>query len=123
VVDEHGQVAGLVSLTDVVAATVGELPHEPGGDPDIVKRDDGSLLVDGGVDVDALRKELDDEDLFKEDEGEYHTVGGLAMLALGRVPKAGDRFEREGIRFEIMDMDGNRVDKLMVSRAPEAPAA
>jgi putative hemolysin len=116
VVDEHGQVAGLVSLTDVVAAIVGELPMEPGEEPDIVRREDGSLLVDGGLDVDVLRRELDDDELFKEDQGEYHTVGGLAMLALGRVPNTGDRFEREGVRFEVVDMDGNRVDRVIVSR-------
>ncbi len=121
VVDEHGQVTGIVSLTDVVAAIVGDLPQEPGEEPDIVRREDGSLLVDGSVDIAALRRELAEEELFQEDEGEYHTVGGLAMLALGRVPKTGDRFEREGINFEVVDMDGNRVDRLIVSR-PAAPA-
>lgn len=117
VVDEFGDVGGLVSLTDVVTSIVGDLPAEPGEEPMIVRRDDGSWLFDGGLDLDAALRTLDAEALLgDEDRQHYHTLGGLAMLALGRVPRTGDLFERGGYRFEIVDMDGNRVDRVLVSR-------
>lgn len=124
VVDEFGGVNGLVSLTDVMAAIVGELPETTDGDPAIVQRADGSYLVDGGADVVQLHERFGwpvqgDE----EDRQHYHTLGGLAMYALGRVPQTGDAFERAGYRFEIMDMDGHRVDRVLVSPAvPPAPS-
>ena len=117
VVDEFGDVAGLVSLTDVITSIVGDLPAEPGEEPMIVRRDDGSWLFDGGLDLDAALRTLDAESLLgDEDRQHYHTLGGLAMLALGRVPRTGDVFERGGYRFEIVDMDGHRVDRVLVSR-------
>lgn len=119
VVDEYGAVEGLVSLTDVISAIVGELPSEPGEEPAIVRREDGSWLMEGGLDLDTVARTLDLEALLEEDDRQhYHTLGGLAMLALGRVPKTGDVFERGGYRFEIVDMDVNRVDRLLVSRIP-----
>jgi putative hemolysin len=123
VVDEFGAVEGLVSLTDVIAAIVGDLPAEPGEEPSIVRREDGSWLMDGGLDLTTALRTLGDDSLVtEEDRRHYHTLGGLAMLALGRVPKTGDIFERRGFRFEIVDMDGNRVDRLLVSRLPSASA-
>ena len=117
VVDEFGDVEGLVTLTDVIAAIVGDLPSEPGEEPTIVKREDGSWLMDGSLDIDTVLRTLDDDSwLTDEDRQHYHTLGGLAMLALGRVPRTGDLFERGSYRFEIVDMDGNRVDRLLVSR-------
>jgi putative hemolysin len=119
VVDEFGDVEGLVSLADVIAAIVGELPSEPGEEPSIVQREDGSWLMDGGLDLTTVLRTLDDESLLtEEDRQHYHTLGGLAMLALGRVPRTGDVFERSGFRFEIVDMDGHRVDRVLVSRLP-----
>ncbi|MGE3176502.1 MAG: transporter associated domain-containing protein, partial [Vicinamibacterales bacterium] len=125
VVDEHGAVQGLVSLTDVISAIVGELPSEPGEDPSILRREDGSWLMDGGLDVDVAAKAIGAGALVdEEDRAHYHTLGGLAMGALGRVPRTGDVFEREGFRFEIVDMDANRVDRVLVSAAPaRAPEA
>lgn len=118
VVDEFGDTQGLVSLTDVTSAIVGDLPTEPGEDPQIVHRDDGSWLMDGGLDLDTVLRTIDTESLLSDDEGQhFHTLGGLAMAALGRVPRTGDVFERRGYRFEVVDMDGNRVDRLLVSRA------
>ena len=116
VVDEFGSVAGLVSLTDVISSIVGDLPNESGDEPRIVQREDGSWLMDGGLDLDTLVRTLGASDLLTpEDRQHYHTLGGLAMLALGQVPRTADRFERGGFVFEIVDMDGNRVDKVMVS--------
>ena len=117
VVDEFGDVEGLVSLTDVIASIVGDLPAEPGEEPSIVRRDDGSWLLDGALDIDAVTRALRADSLLSdEDRQHYHTLGGLAMLALGRVPRIGDVFERGAYRFEVVDMDGNRVDRVLASR-------
>jgi putative hemolysin len=117
VVDEFGDVEGLVSLTDVIAAIVGDLPPAPGEEPSIVRRDDGSWLMDGGLDLPTVSRALGaDLQLADDNRQHYHTLGGLVMLALGRVPTTGDVFERGDFRFEIVDMDGNRVDRLLVSR-------
>jgi putative hemolysin len=119
VVDEFGDVEGLVSLTDVIAAIVGDLPSEPGEEPSIVRREDGSWLMDGSLDLTTVGRTLDDDALpSDEDQQHYHTLGGLAMFALGRIPRTGDVFERSGFRFEVVDMDGNRVDRVLVSRPP-----
>ena len=117
VVDEYGAVEGLVSLTDVISAIVGELPSEPGEEPAVVCRDDGSWLMDGGLDLDTVARTLQVDTLVAEgDRRHCHTLGGLAMLALGRVPRTGDVFERGEHRFEVVDMDAHRVDRVLVSR-------
>jgi putative hemolysin len=116
VVDEFGDVEGLVSLTDVVSSIVGDLPVEDSREPMIRRREDGTWLIDGALDLDTLLRTLDAEDFIsKEDREHYHTLGGLVILALGRVPRTGDVFERGGYRFEVIDMDGNRVDRVLVS--------
>jgi putative hemolysin len=122
VVDEFGDIAGLVSMTDVISAIVGDLPSAPGEEPAIVRRDDGSWLMDGALDVDTVSRTVGAESLVSdEDRQHYRTLGGLTMLALGRVPRTGDVFQRGTYRFEIVDMDGNRVDRVLVSRVPAAP--
>jgi putative hemolysin len=116
VIDEFGGVNGLVSLTDVMAAIVGELPETRDEDPAIVKRDDGTYLVDGALEVTELERQLRLPLLTDNDDRQhYHTLGGLAMFVLGRVPHTGDTFERGAYRFEIVDMDGHRVDRVLVS--------
>lgn len=120
VVDEFGDVEGVVTMTDVISAIVGDLPLDPGEEPAIVRRDDGSWLMDGALDMDTVLRTLEADVLDEEHSQHYHTLGGLAMLALGRVPKTGDVFERGGFRFEVVDMDGNRVDRVLVSRQPPA---
>ncbi len=124
VIDEFGGIDGLVSLTDVTAAIVGELPETSGEDPAIVRREDGTFLVDGGVEVAHLAHELGVTP-DPSTRQHYHTLGGLAMFVLGRVPRTGDVFESGGCRFEVVDMDGHRVDRVLVSRAsaPEADAS
>jgi putative hemolysin len=120
VVDEFGGVEGMVSLADVIGSIVGELPSA-GDEPSIVRREDGSWLLDGALDLDTVLRTLDAESLLSDDDREhFHTLGGLAMLVLGRVPRTGDVFERGDYRFEIVDMDGNRVDRVLASRAPGA---
>ena len=122
IVDEYGEVQGLVTLTDVLAAIVGELsiPEAP-EDRDIMQREDGSWLVDGDVSIERLKSELDiADDLPGEEENNFHTLGGLIMHHLGRIPEATDNFEAAGFRFEVMDMDRNRVDKVLVAALPHA---
>lgn len=115
VVDEYGDVQGIVTLADIMEAIVGHLPSEAAGErQDIVRRDDGSWLVDGRLAIDKLKEALALTELPDEESGNYHTVSGLVMTALGRVPKTADHFDWQGYRFEVVDMDRNRVDKLLV---------
>jgi len=116
VIDERGHIEGLITLTDVLEALVGEVPDEDEpAEEAIVRREDGSWLVDGLLAADELKKHLGTRGLPREDEADYQTVGGIVMDALGRVPAAGDRFEWEGYSFEVLDMDGLRVDKVLVA--------
>lgn len=119
IADEYGGLEGLITLNDVSEAVIGELPSlEDLNEPLVIKRDDGSWLLDGMLSIDALKEILQRENLPSEDEGYYQTLGGFAMNLLGRVPTSGEHFEAVGFRFEVMDMDGNRVDKVLVTPAP-----
>ena len=123
VTDEFGGVEGLVTLNDLMEGIVGDLPSVDDEDgPLVVTREDGSLLVDGGLDLDAFA-ELIDQDIFGIDqEGRYHTLAGFVMHVLERIPREADHFEWQGYRFEVLDMDGKRVDKLLVSPINRPPA-
>jgi putative hemolysin len=115
VLDEYGSVQGLITLADLLEALVGEIPHiDDLKEPDIIKREDGSFLLNGMLPIDEFKALFDIHRLPNEDSGLYHTAGGFAMMHLERVPSAGDHFECCGLRFEIVDMDENRVDKLIV---------
>jgi putative hemolysin len=119
IIDEYGEIEGVVTLTDVLSSIVGELdePEAP-EERDIIQREDGSWLVDGDVGIERLKAQLDiDEELPGEDEHSFHTLGGFVMHMLGRIPKPADHFVVVGLRFEVMDMDRNRVDKVLVSKA------
>lgn len=125
VVDEYGSIQGIVSLIDVMETIVGDLP-EPGDRraPNAVQRDDGSWLVDGTMDIAEFRARLDLGPLPGEAGGEFETLGGFVLDRFGRIPAAGDKFEWSGWRFEVVDMDGNRVDKVLLTpRPPISPAA
>jgi putative hemolysin len=122
VVNEFGDVVGLVTLNDVMEALVGDIATaEDERDRDIVPRDERSWLVDGSATVERFRDVLGiEQPLPEEDLGTYHTVAGFALLELDRVPRVADRFEWDGWTFEVVDMDGNRIDKLLVTRPPAA---
>jgi len=123
IVDEYGEVQGLVTLSDVMASIVGDLPAEGvAAELDALQRDDGSWLVDGAIGIERFRGLLDLDPLPGEEEGAYHTLAGFALYQLGRIPLVGEHFEASGQRFEIVDMDRTRIDKLIVSRLPEPPA-
>lgn len=121
IVDEYGALQGLVTLTDVLSSIVGEIPEQ--GEPeqrDAVQRDDGSWLVDGSVSIERFRDLMELAALPGEDDGGYHTLAGFVLHMLGHIPKVTERFEAVGLRFEVIDMDGHRVDKVLVARLPEA---
>ncbi|WP_229804576.1 hemolysin family protein [Paludibacterium paludis] len=121
VVDEYGELEGLVTMNDVLEAIVGDLPATGQDDDDeFVQREDGSWLIDGMVTLDEFKEFFDldhDEPLPGEETGNIHTLGGVMMFQQGRVPVVTDRFEWNGFTFEVMDMDKTRVDKIMVVRA------
>lgn len=122
VIDEHGEVQGLVTMNDIMEALVGDVATvEDSAEPDIVQRDDGSWLVDGAVGIERFKEAIGLEQELADEHGRsYRTLGGLAMKVLGRVPQVGDRFLSGGLQFEIVDMDENRVDKLLVTRLNRA---
>lgn len=121
VVNEYGGMEGLVTANDVLEAIVGDMPSifEP-TEPQIIQRQDGSWLMDGMLPIDEFQELLDVRKLPDEKKVAYETVGGFVMAHLGHIPSAGDVFEWEGLQFEVMDMDGRRVDKVLVT--PEEPA-
>ncbi len=116
VVDEYGEVEGLVTLNDVMEAIVGDIGSaDLVEEPLMVQREDGSWLIDGMLPVDKFIDLFEVDGLLDEAKGNFHTVGGFVMTQIGHVPTASDWFEWEGLRIEVVDMDKNRVDKLLVS--------
>ncbi len=115
VMDEYGSFEGVVTASDLLEAIVGDLgPPEPAPEGVAIERADGSLLLDGSMPSDELRAQLELPELPAA--GTYHTVAGLMLALLKRVPREGDRIVWAGWRFEIVDMDGRRVDKVLASR-------
>lgn len=118
VIDEYGGVEGLVTIDDVLEALVGEMPEAEGPEePRAVQRADGSWLVDGLFLLDDFEEMVDVPPLPTEIVGHYRTVGGMVMALLGRLPVVGDRFKWGDYWIEVVDMDGRRVDKILVTKA------
>jgi putative hemolysin len=116
VIDEYGGLDGLLTFNDLISDIIGELDvADPNQVKGAVQRADGSWLVDGILAAHEMMELLDIEDLPGEEEGRFETVGGFVMDQLGRIPAAGDLVEWGGFRFEVVDMDGNRIDKVLVS--------
>jgi putative hemolysin len=114
--DEYGGIEGLVTLTDLMEAIVGNLPSaEELEEQDIVQREDGSWLVDGLVLIDRVKDLLDCESLPKEENGRYHTMAGFFISFLGHIPQTGEHFEWNGFQFEVVDMDGQKIDKVLIT--------
>ncbi len=118
VIDEYGEVEGIVTLQDVLEAVTGEFTPQNGEDAWAVKREDGSWLLDGTIPILELKDCLALKLVPEEDKGRYHTLSGMVMLLLGRVPKTSDYTEWHGWRFEVVDMDGKRIDKVLASPLP-----
>jgi len=120
VIDEYGEVQGIVTLQDLIEAITGEFrPRDPETSW-AVKRDDGSWLLDGHIPVPELKDRLGLDAVPDEERGRYHTLSGLMMLLTGRLPKETDSVTWEGWKFEIVDMDGRTIDKVMATRVYEA---
>ena len=120
IVDEYGATEGIVTLADILEAITGELP-EPGEEPELelVQRSDGSWIVDGAYPIDEFEDRLRLRGL--RDDGDYDTVAGFALHRLERLPEVGDSFTTPSGRFEILDMDGKRIDKVLFVPNPEVP--
>jgi putative hemolysin len=115
VVDEFGGLQGLLTINDILEEIVGAMEFE---EPQATQRQDGSWLLDGMLEVDEFKELFDFKALPHEDE--YETLSGFMMTSLGRVPQATENFDWNGFRFEVMDMDGRRVDKVLVTKLPKA---
>jgi putative hemolysin len=115
VVDEYGEVQGVITVRDVLEAITGEFTTPTDGDSWAVQRADGSWLFDGLIPVPELKDRLELKELPEEDRGRYNTLAGMIMLLLGRLPNTADAVEWEGWRFEVVDLDGKRVDKVLAS--------
>jgi len=116
VVDEYGAVQGVITERDLLEAITGEFGTASDEDAWAVQRTDGSWLMDGLIPVPELKDRLGVKELPEEDRGRYNTLAGMIMLLLGRLPRTTDTVSWEGWRFEVVDLDGKRVDKVLVSR-------
>jgi putative hemolysin len=113
--DEYGHFEGIVTPANLLAAIAGDFVSDgdPGDNPNVVVREDGSLLVSGQMPADALAERLG---MDLPEDRDYATVAGLALSVLKHLPKEGERFTEQGWRFEIVDLDGRKIDKLLVSQ-------
>ena len=118
VVDEYGDVTGMVTLNDLMGAVLGRMQSGESADAEalVVTREDGSLLVDGSLPIDDLRELLGGRDLPGEDEHDYYTAAGMVIAYFGRIPHAAEHFEWGAWRIEVVDLDGPRIDKLLLQR-------
>ena len=118
VLDEYGTVEGLLSLTDILEAIVGDMPDgDEDDDPPVVQRSDGSWLLDGMMPLDEFR---DLFELLSLPEADIHTLAGLVVTHLGHIPRVGESFDSWGLHFEIVEMDRNRVNRIVVKRLADA---
>ena len=114
IVDEYGDLEGLVTPSDILEALVGDIPGSSDADQRVVRREDGTWLIDGMVGLDELKQTLGLSHLTGED-ADFHTLGGYLMARLNRVPMIADRVTADGFQFEVVDMDGRRVDRVLIS--------
>ncbi|MGQ9426556.1 hemolysin family protein [Gilvimarinus sp. F26214L] len=119
VIDEYGELQGLVTIQDILEAITGEFGVPGEEDAWAVQREDGSWLLDGLTPIPELKDHLELKTVPDEKKGRYHTLSGMMMCLIDRLPRTGDIVNWEDWRFEIVDLDGNRVDKVLASRLPE----
>ncbi|MBL8527859.1 MAG: HlyC/CorC family transporter [Burkholderiales bacterium] len=117
VVDEYGDVQGLVTLQDVFEAIIGEFKPSTPEDAWAIQREDGSWLLDGFIPIPELKDRLHLRAVPDEDKGRYHTLSGMVMLLAGKVPRTGEKVEWEDWSFEVVDMDGTRIDKVLATQS------
>jgi putative hemolysin len=118
VLDEHGSFEGIITPTDILTAIAGDLPEREGDpDPDAVQRQDGSWLFSGRIPIDEVERTLAVTGM-NEDE-DFRTLAGFVLRRLGHIPTTGERFSWRGWRFEVVDLDGRRIDKVVVEPVVE----
>jgi len=124
VVDEYGSVEGICTVTDVLETIAGDLPEEPGeaAEPAAIQRDDGSWLVEGWMPVDEFEQRLGLRGVVEASNGGFHTAAGFVLDQLGHLPRPGEHFTYHGRRIEVVDMDGRRIDKILVGPASPDPS-
>ena len=120
VIDEYGEIQGLITLQDLIEAIAGEFKPDDHEDAWAIQRQDGSWLLDGIIPVPELKDTLGLETVPEEDKGRYNTLSGMLMLLMGRIPSASEAIDWESWRFEVVDMDGKRIDKVLASPLTEA---
>jgi putative hemolysin len=121
VIDEHGGTVGMITHHDILEAIAGDIESMTEDDDlSAVQRDDGSWLLDGALPIHEVKAILKLQKLPGEDRGEYHTLSGFIMFTLGKIPSVADHFEYGGLRFEVVDMDRHRIDKVLVSASRPA---
>jgi putative hemolysin len=116
VVDEYGEVLGMVTLRDLMEVITGEFKPRNLEDSWAVRREDGSWLLDGLIPIPELKDRLELKAVPEEDKGRYHTLSGMVMFLLGRLPQTGDHVPWDDWKLEVVDMDGKRIDKVLASR-------
>ncbi|MBF2079221.1 MAG: CBS domain-containing protein, partial [Synechococcales cyanobacterium T60_A2020_003] len=115
IVDEYGVIQGLVTLNDIMEVIIGDIPFaDQAQESAAIQREDGSWLLDGMLTIDRFKELFSLEQLPGEERGNYQTLGGFVITFLGRIPTSADYFIWDGYRFEVVDMDGNRVDKILL---------
>ena len=122
VIDEYGEVQGIATLRDLIASVTGEFGSPSQEEARAIRREDGSWLLDGLIPIIELKDRLGLAAAPEEERGRYHTLSGMMMWLLGRVPATGDVATWEAWRFEVVDMDGKRIDKVLASPLPEFDA-
>ena len=116
VVDEFGAAEGIITLHDILEAIVGDIPDvDETDEPEIIKREDNSFLVNGSISIRELNKGLKQE-LVPKSASEYTTLAGFVISYLSRLPSTGEKFEYQGFEFEILDLDGIKIDKILVRK-------
>jgi putative hemolysin len=120
VVDEYGEILGMVTLRDLLEAITGEFKPRRLEDAWAIRRDDGSWLLDGLIPIPELKDKLHLKTVPEEERAGYHTLAGMLMLQLGRLPQTGDKVIWEGWQLEVVDMDGRRIDKVLAAPLPQA---
>jgi putative hemolysin len=119
IVDEYGSVQGMITLNDIMEAIIGTIPQTETADYDIIEREDGSFLIDAQIPFYDFLTRFDKQEWMNESVHEYDTLAGCILHELERIPQAGDKMQWKGFTFEIMDMDGHRIDKVLVTASPE----
>lgn len=119
IVDEYGSILGLITLNDILEAIVGDMPQPDVEDYEIIEREDGSFLVDAQIPFYNFLAKFEKTDWMNEGEQNFDTFAGFVLHELEHIPRAGETFDWKGFKFEVIDMDGHRIDKVLVKISPE----